>query len=80
MSPPASISTCPKTTDTAKRSGTPQILLPAWFDCYEFATRIEWLGSGIWGNRGHAPGIDADQFGDALERALVDKAMKAKAA
>lgn len=33
------------------RNGVPQIVLPMWADCYEFANRAEWLGIGIWGSR-----------------------------
>ncbi|KAH7630574.1 hypothetical protein B0T09DRAFT_398181 [Sordaria sp. MPI-SDFR-AT-0083] len=32
-------------------AGIPQIILPPWMDCYDFARRVEILGIGRWGNR-----------------------------
>jgi hypothetical protein len=26
------------------KAGIPQVLLPAWYDCYDYATRVEYLG------------------------------------
>ena len=57
--------------DTDKqRAGIPQIILPIWFDTYDFAHRIEYLGVGIWGNRQNAPTVHGDELGDALKRVL----------
>ncbi|WVQ81036.1 hypothetical protein IAT38_003143 [Cryptococcus sp. DSM 104549] len=36
-------------------TGTPQILLPAWVDCYDFTCRLPLLGHGVWGNKTSAP-------------------------
>lgn len=35
--------------------------------------RAEWLGTGIYANRGAEPNIDAPQLADALVRVLRDK-------
>ena len=35
----------------AVRTGVPQICLPPWFDCYDFAQKAEWLGIGRWANK-----------------------------
>ncbi|KAK1775966.1 hypothetical protein QBC45DRAFT_453586 [Copromyces sp. CBS 386.78] len=32
-------------------AGIPQVILPPWMDCYDFARRVEILGIGRWGNR-----------------------------
>lgn len=44
--------------------------------------RVEWLGHGIYANKGHAAKIHAPQLADAFVRILSDgegKAMKKKA-
>jgi UDP:flavonoid glycosyltransferase YjiC (YdhE family) len=53
--------------------GVPQVILPVWFDLYGYAVRAEWLGIGIYANRGAEPTIDAPQLADALVRVLRDK-------
>jgi len=52
----------------AVATGIPQIVLAMWHDTYGYATRVEWLGVGINGNRSVAPGVDAAEFGQALTR------------
>ncbi|WWC65399.1 uncharacterized protein I303_108017 [Kwoniella dejecticola CBS 10117] len=47
-------------------TGTPQVLMPAWVDCYDFAGRVQWLGNGVWGNKGYAPDINQAQFTKSL--------------
>lgn len=51
---------------TPHRTGVPQILLPAWFDCYDFAARVEYLGIGVWANRTAAPRVAGAELGRAL--------------
>lgn len=66
-------------TDLYTRAGIPQIVVPQWYDTYDYATRVEYLGIGVYGNKvaGHtckvdmenykAPRmIDAKEFGGAL--------------
>lgn len=50
-------------------TGKPQIILPAWIDCFDFANRAEMLGIGLWGNKRVAGGYihEAD-----LSAALVE--------
>lgn len=41
-----------------------------WFDTYENASRAEYSGVGIYGNKASAPGIDGVEFGAVLYRLL----------
>ena len=52
------------------RAGLPQIILAQWFDLYDMAVRVEYLGIGIYGNKKVAPGIEAVEFGAAVARLL----------
>lgn len=63
-------------------AGVPQIILPQWLDLYDYAVRVEWLGHGIYANKGHAAKIHAPQLADAFVRVLSDgegKTLKKKA-
>ena len=51
----------------------PQIILPQWLDLYEYAVRTEWLGHGIYANKGYPAQIDAMQLSDAFVRILADR-------
>ncbi|WWD22299.1 hypothetical protein CI109_106790 [Kwoniella shandongensis] len=46
--------------------GIPQVLLPAWFDCFDFANRVEYFGIGLWGNRQSAPNCTYSELCAAL--------------
>ncbi|KAH8801461.1 glycosyltransferase family 1 protein [Xylogone sp. PMI_703] len=50
--------------------GIPQVILPMWVDLYDFAVRAEYLGIGVWGNRGSAPLWTAGELVNAFERVL----------
>ncbi|KAJ3810208.1 hypothetical protein F5876DRAFT_42254 [Lentinula aff. lateritia] len=52
----------------AVSAGVPQIILPVWYDTYDYATRAEWLGIGLWGSHRSAPKAEASEFGEALIR------------
>ena len=54
------------------RSGIPHIVLPVWFDTYDYAQRAEYLNIGIFGNKAFAPGVGAEEFGKALVRVSGD--------
>lgn len=54
------------------RSGVPQVLLPVWYDTYDFANRVEYLSIGRWASKTTAPHVDADEFSRAV-MAVVDK-------
>ena len=59
-------------------AGKPQIILATWFDTYEYAARIEYLGIGIYGNKTAAPGASTEEFGNALSAILLDKSDKSQ--
>ncbi|KAL2265787.1 hypothetical protein VTJ83DRAFT_6887 [Remersonia thermophila] len=52
-------------------SGVPQIILPAWFDCYDFAHRVEVLGIGVWASRTSMPKCVAKELGPALVEVVL---------
>jgi UDP:flavonoid glycosyltransferase YjiC (YdhE family) len=62
-------------------AGVPQIILPQWLDLYDYAVRVEWLGHGIYANKGFPAQIDAAQLARAFVRVLTDEggALKMKA-
>ena len=45
--------------------------MPVWFDTYDTATKIDYLGIGVIGSRSSAPHVDGLEFGQAL-RSVVD--------
>ncbi|KAF8550450.1 UDP-Glycosyltransferase/glycogen phosphorylase [Imleria badia] len=53
-------------------SGVPHIVLPVWFDTYDYAQRAEFLNIGIFGSKTSAPGVRAEEFGRALVRVTGD--------
>ncbi|KAF8126147.1 hypothetical protein EV363DRAFT_1174673 [Boletus edulis] len=53
-------------------SGVPHIVLPVWYDTYDYAQRAEFLNIGIFANRTCAPGVQAEEFGKALVRVTGD--------
>ncbi|CAG7959066.1 unnamed protein product [Penicillium olsonii] len=55
----------------AVQAGVPHVVLPVWYDTYDFATRVEWLGIGVWGNKTAAPSIDGAELGAALVRVVT---------
>jgi len=61
------------------RYGLPQLVLPVWFDTYEYAERAKYLGIGLIGNTGVAPRVEGAQFGNKLLQVLQDEALHARA-
>ena len=51
---------------TVFSAGIPQVLLPAWTDCYDFANRVELLGIGRWGNKKAKPRWQEDELSGAI--------------
>ena len=51
-------------------------MLPLWYDCYDFATRVEYLGIGVRGNHRNAPDVGAAEFGLALEMVVGENSRK----
>lgn len=60
----------------ATRAGIPQVILPAWYDCYEFAVRADYTGIGLWGNQTVAPRVDGKELGKALVKVVKAEAEK----
>lgn len=52
-------------------AGIPQVILPLWFDCYNFASTAEYLGVGIWPGRDTAPAWHSQTISAGIVRALV---------
>ncbi|KAL2177464.1 glycosyltransferase family 1 protein [Thermothelomyces heterothallicus CBS 202.75] len=50
----------------ALTSAVPQVILPAWLDCYDFANRAEYLGIGRWGNKQAMPSCAEAELGPIL--------------
>ncbi|KAH8424662.1 glycosyltransferase family 1 protein [Aspergillus melleus] len=57
----------------AVRAGVPQVVLPTWFDTYDFAHRAEYCGIGVWGSRNSAPAVRGVDLGQALIRVLASE-------
>ena len=51
-------------------AGIPQVLLPPWSDCYDFANRVEMLGIGRWANKEAKPRWRRDELAICLEDVL----------
>ncbi|WWD00742.1 hypothetical protein V866_007677 [Kwoniella sp. B9012] len=47
-------------------AGIPQVILPAWADCYDFTARLRYLGIGAWGNPKACPGCSEPELTKAL--------------
>lgn len=48
----------------------PQVILPQWIDCYDYAERVEMLGIGRVGNRKAKPQWTARELSKELLRVL----------
>ncbi|RSL61361.1 hypothetical protein CEP51_013641 [Fusarium floridanum] len=59
--------------------GVPQVVLPLWFDTYNYAATAEYRGVGIWPTKDTAPAWKAEPLGKAFLHALSDETMKEKA-
>ncbi|KAK4154439.1 hypothetical protein C8A00DRAFT_32789 [Chaetomidium leptoderma] len=51
-------------------AGVPQVLLPPWSDCYDFANRVEMLEIGRWANKEAKPRWRRDELAACLEDVL----------
>lgn len=52
-------------------AGVPQIVLPQWTDCYDYAQRVEMLGIGKIGSRSSKPGWNAQELAREMLHVLV---------
>lgn len=67
---------------TIYRTGVPQLVLPVWGLCYDYAQRVERLGVGRCGNPTTKPRWTAEELSRELLNVLVGdeaKAIKANA-
>ncbi|KAK5632752.1 hypothetical protein RRF57_008466 [Xylaria bambusicola] len=54
-------------------AGVPQVVLPAWLDCYNYAQLAEDIGVGVYANRDSAPYWTVDGLRDSFFRVLDGK-------
>lgn len=54
-------------------AGVPAVVLPGWYDCYQYAALAEYLGTGIWASKTSAPHNSAAEIQPAIEKALGDE-------
>jgi len=50
----------------ALKAGVPHLVLPVWFDTYDFAAKVEFLGVGLYGSKSSAPRIGAEEFAEKV--------------
>ena len=53
------------------RAGVPQVILPGWTDCYDFANRAEYLNIGRCGSKKAKPSWTADELGRELHEVVL---------
>lgn len=58
-------------------SGVPQVVLPPWLDCYDFATRAEFLGIGRWGSKQAMPRCTAAELGPIVVDVILGPSSQA---
>lgn len=62
------------------RAGLPQVIIAVWLDLYDNASKAEYIGVGLYGNKSSAPEVDAAEFGQALSRVtdMVNEGLRMK--
>jgi hypothetical protein len=55
------------------------VILPIWYDTYDYARRAEYLGVGVYGNANSAPRADAEEFGLSLIEVVGDESFTLRA-
>ncbi len=53
-------------------TGIPQVILPLWYDLYNYAQLVEYLGVGVWPGKDIAPAWNASIIGNGITSALDD--------
>lgn len=61
------------------RFGVPQVILPAGLHCFENATRAEFFGVGVYGNKRFAPHIGTQELASSLHAVLEQDTYRHKA-
>ncbi|EXU97601.1 UDPGT family protein [Metarhizium robertsii] len=67
----------------AVSAGVPQVVLPVWFDTYDFARRVEYFGIGKIGNYHSAPKCSESELSPILKQVVLGRRaeiMRSKAA
>ncbi|CAM1508913.1 Fc.00g026520.m01.CDS01 [Cosmosporella sp. VM-42] len=54
-------------------AGVPQVILPSWLDCYDFANRAELLGIGRWGSKQGCPRWIESELAPILIEVVLDQ-------
>jgi UDP:flavonoid glycosyltransferase YjiC (YdhE family) len=60
------------------RTGVPHVVLPLWWDCFDFATRAEYLGIGVWGNRKAGIKFGVEELSRSIIEVVDQRAEKGK--
>ncbi|KAF5314296.1 hypothetical protein D9619_011867 [Psilocybe cf. subviscida] len=60
--------------------GVPQVILPQWFDLYDNARRVEYLGIGECGNMSTAPRLNIEELENAVSKVTTESRYRRKAA
>ncbi|ROV96997.1 hypothetical protein VSDG_04051 [Cytospora chrysosperma] len=61
------------------RSGVPQVILASWWDTYEYAARVEYLGVGVFANKKSAPRAETKELREAILNVMMNPEVSAKA-
>lgn len=64
---------------TAYSAGVPQVIFPLWYDLYNYALLVEYLGVGIWPGKDTAPMWDANTLSKGIQTALDDPNLRQNA-
>ncbi|KAF4448436.1 glycosyltransferase family 1 [Fusarium austroafricanum] len=56
--------------------GVPQVILPKWFDTYNYAATAEYVGVGIWPNKATAPNWTAEELSSAFIKVISNETMR----
>ncbi|KAM5344865.1 hypothetical protein ACJ41O_010727 [Fusarium nematophilum] len=57
----------------AIRAGVAQLVLPPWYDCYDYANKVEVLGVGRWGSKEGCPGWKVSELKKVLVDVVLDR-------
>lgn len=52
-------------------AAVPQVVLPGWADCYDFACRAELHGIGVWANKKAKGTWEKTELAESLENVIV---------
>lgn len=55
----------------ALTAGVPQVVMPGWIDCYDFASRVELKGVGLRANKTAAPRWERAELGGVMKEVLL---------